>query len=129
MDGEERMRPLREVIAAGAGAQAAVLSIHQGKVVIHFQQLCEWMALDPETARKLSEDMARFAYEAHYGRAPTQAEAQSFLAQGIRKKLTKILRQKMVNRTVMLLRNFNETKPALGYQAEQIVDHVLKEVA
>ena len=129
MDEEIRMWPVTEVIKAGGGAQGSALSLHQGQVIIHFQKPCEWASFDPESARRFAEQMARYAYEARYGRKPDDAETQSFLAQGIRRKLTKILREKMVNRTVMLLRNFAEKKPALGYQAEQIVDHVLKEVA
>ena len=127
-DGEIRMRPVTKVIKAGPGAQGTAVSMHQGMVVIHFQKPCEWASFDPETARRVAEQMARYAYQAHHGRAPSDAETQSFLAQGIRRKLTKIMREKMVNRTVMLLRNFAEKKPALGYQAEQIVDHVLKEI-
>jgi hypothetical protein len=129
MPEEIRMRPVTEVIKAGEGAQGTALSIHQGQVILHFQKPCEWASFDPETARRLAEQMSRFAYEAHHGRAPSDAENQSFLAQGMRRKITKVLREKMVNRTVMLLRNFIEKKPALGYQAEQIVDHVLKEIA
>ena len=128
--GEEiRMKSVTEVLASGKGAQGTALSVHDGMVIIHFQNPCEWAAFDPESARRFSEQMAKYAYQAHFGRAPSDAETQSFMAQGIRRKLTKILREKMVNRTVMLLRNFQEKKPALGYQAEQIVDHVLKEIA
>ena len=128
-DGEISMRPITEVIKAGEGAQGMALSLHQGMVIIHFQRPCEWASFDPEGARRFAEQMARYAYQAHYGRPPSDAENQSFMAQGMRRKLTKILREKMVNRTVMLLRNFIEKKPGLGYQAEQIVDHVLKEIA
>ena len=128
-DGEISMRPVTQVVKAGAGAQGTALSLHQGMVIIHFQNPCEWASFDPENARRFAEQMARFAYEAHFGRPPSDAENQSFMAQGLRRKITKILREKMVNRTVMLLRNFLEKKPPLGYQAEQIVDHVLKEVA
>lgn len=126
---EIKMRPVTEVIRAGEGAQGTALSIHQGMVILHFQKSVQWASFDPETARRVSEQMSRFAYEAHHGRKPSDAENQSFVAAGIKKRITKILREKMVNRTVMLLRNFIETKPALDYQAQEIVDHVLKEVA
>ena len=129
MADEIKMRPVTEVIKGGSGAQGTALSLHQGMVVIHFQNPCEWASFEPESARRIAEQMSRFAYEAHYGRKPSDAENQSFIAQGMKKRITKILREKMVNRTVMLLRNFQETKPILGYQAEQIVDHVLKEIA
>lgn len=125
---EIRMRPVTEVVNAGQGAQATALSIHEGQVVIHFQKPCEWASFDPEGARRFAEQMARYAYEAHFGRAPSDAETQGFLAQGIRKKLTKILKEKMVNRTVMLLRNFQQKKPPLNYQATEIVERVLQEV-
>ena len=127
-DGEIKMRPVTQVIQAGQGAQGTALSLHAGMVIIHFQKPCEWASFDPESARRFAEQMGRYAYQAHHGRPPSDAENQSFLAQGVRKKLSKILREKMVNRTVMLLRNFLEKKPTLGYQAEQIVDHVLKEI-
>ena len=128
-DGEIKMRPVTQVIAGGQGAQGTALSLYRGMVIIHFQNPCEWASFEPEAARRFAEQMSRFAYYAHYGRKPSDAENQSFIAQGMKKKITKILREKMVNRTVMLLRNFQEKKPALGYQAEQIVDHVLKEIA
>ena len=129
MADEISMKPVTEVIAGGEGAQGTALSIHQGMVILHFQKPVEWASFDPETARRVSEQMARYAYEAHYGRKPSDAETESFVAQGIRKRVTKILREKMVNRTVMLLRNFEEQKPALDYQAQTIVDRVLAEVA
>lgn len=128
MADEIRMRPVTEVVKAGAGAQGTAISLHEGKVVIHFQRACEWAAFDPEGARKFAEQMSRFAYQAHFGRPPSEAENQSFLAQGMRRKLTTILREKMLNRTVMLLRNFEDKKPPLAYQAREIVDHVLKEI-
>lgn len=128
MADEINLRTAREVIAAGPGAQATVVSLHAGMVVIHFQRPCEWASFDPETARQVAEKMARYAYEAAHGRPPSDDENLSFLAKGIRKKLSKVLREKMVNRTILLLRNFLEKKPPLGYQAEQIVDHVLKEI-
>lgn len=128
MEGEITMKPVTEVIKAGEGAQGTALSVHQGMVVMHFQRPIEYASFDPETARRISEQMAKYAYQAHFGRAPSDAENQSFVAQGIRKRVTAILREKMVNRTVMLLRNFQETKPTLDYQAQTIVDRVLAEV-
>ena len=125
---EIKMKPVTEVITGGEGAQGTALSVHKGMVIMHFQKPVEWASFDAETARRVSEQMARFAYQAHHGRPPSDAENESFVAAGMRKRVTKILREKMVNRTVMLLRNFQESKPALDYQAQTIVDRVLAEV-
>lgn len=122
------MRPVTEVIQAGKGAQATAVSVHDGMVIIHFQHSCEWASFDPESARRFAEQVARFAYQAHWGRPPSDAESATFMAQGMRRKITKILQQKMINRTVMLLRNFQDQRQPLPYQAEQIVGHILREV-
>ena len=124
----QAMRPVGEVVRAGPGSQQVGISVHNEQVVIHFDRAVEWSAFDPEGARRFAEEMAKFAYKARYGQWPTDADNRSFLADGVRRRITDAIREKMVSRTMMLLRNFEDKKPPLAYQAREIVMRVLQEV-
>lgn len=114
------------VSKAGAGSTVVAVGIVGAEVVLRFPKDVGWCALDPQTAVNVGEAMARAAYEVRHGRQPPpNADA---LADEIKRRATDIVREKMINRTVMLLRNFLERKPNLEYQAREIVDRVLQEV-
>ena len=122
-EGEIRFKPLDQ---AGPGATAMTVSANKGLVILHFPHSVEWAALDPQTAVQVAEQMARAAHVVRFGREPRSNA--DVLADEIRAKATDTMRQHCINRTVLLLRQFQETKPSLEVQATHIVDHVLQRV-
>jgi hypothetical protein len=89
-----------------------------GMVVITFPEPKRWVKLDPETARRLGEQLAKQAYKARFGDYPTPTKTM----------LTDALRSRITNRVMLMLRSMQRETPAIDYnvQAERIVDEVLK---
>jgi hypothetical protein len=71
--------------------------------------------LDPETARGVGEALARQAYTAQYGAAPSGSS------------VSVAIQQKLINRVALLLRNKPNERPEVT--AHRLVDVVLSEVA
>jgi hypothetical protein len=111
---------------AGAGSTVVAIGIVGGEVVLRFPKDVGWCALDPQTAVNVGESMARAAYEIRHGRPPPpNADA---LADEIKRKATDIIRQKMINRTALILRNLQDRRADLNRQAVEVVDRILQEV-
>lgn len=122
-EGEITFKPLQQ---AGKGATACRVTAHSGLVVLHFPHPVEWAGLDPQTAVMVGEQMARAAFAIRHGYEPR--DNADVLQTEIRKKAVETVRNLMINRTVMLLRNFQEKKPPLELQARELVDRMLQQV-
>ena len=102
------------------GTDKLILSDHNGMVVMHFDHPVEWVALDPETARVVAEQMARKAYACTFGDTPTTTD---------KSQMTEQLRARMKNRVKTMLTGWFDNPPAPEVQARNIVDAIFKEVA
>lgn len=106
----------------GPGTDTVQLSDRDGFLFLHFEKPVEWVKLDPGTASRLSETMARVAYKCVAGDTPTTM-AQS--------QITEQLRVRCKNRVKMMLRSMASEAPTPDYdiQASRIVDAILKEAS
>lgn len=123
-DGVIQFRPIAE---AGPGATVVAVGLRNGEVVLQFPEAVQWAALDPQTAVQVAEQMARAGYEARYGRQPPANE--DVLHAEIRKKVTDLLRETMINRFALMLKSMQSQRKNLNYQATELVDRLLQEVA
>lgn len=122
-DGEITFKPLQH---AGTGATACMVTSHAGLVVLHFPHSVEWAGLDPQTAVMVGEQMARAAFRIRHGYEPRPNA--DILQAEIKKKAIEQVRVRMINRSVLMLRTFLETKPPLEVQARELVEKILQEV-
>jgi hypothetical protein len=99
---------------------------HEDKVVIHFSQSREYVAMSAEQASQMGEQLARAAYEAHYGReAPTRGAE---LARQIKAKTVDEMRPRIIRRVEHTIRSLVDQHWTPQAIAERAVDAVLKEV-
>jgi len=90
-----------------------------GNVVLQLSQSTNEVKIKPENAKLIGEEMARRAYYIQTGKyAP---EGKSVIADAVREKL--------IIRTVHIMRNLQGKKKPLDYIAMQLVDTVLAEVS
>lgn len=122
MADEITFKPLAQ---AGKGATACRVTAHSGLVILHFPHLVEWAGLDPQTAVMVGEQMARAAFTIRHGYEPR--DNADVLQSEIKKKAIEQVRERMINRTVLMLRTFLEKKPPLEVQARELVDRMLQE--
>ncbi len=116
----------RPITEAGPGATVVAVGLRNGEVVLQFPEAVQWACLDPQTAVLVAEQMARAGYEARYGRPPPPNE--DVLHAEIRKKVTDLLRETMINRFALMLKSMQSQRRNLNYQATELVDRLLQEV-
>jgi hypothetical protein len=105
----------------GQGTDTVQLSHKDGFVFLHFERPIEWVKLDPPTANRVAEAMARAAYTSVSGDTPTtQAKSQ----------ITEQLRVRLKNRVSIMIRSaYSEAPiPSPEIQATRIVDECMKEL-
>ena len=117
---------LKPMAEAGPGATVVAVGIRGGEVVLQFPANVQWATLDPQTAVNVGEAMARAAFEIRHGRQP-RANV-DVLAEEIKRRATDIVREKMINRTVLILRSLREKGKNEIYTATEVVDRILQEV-
>lgn len=110
-----------QIIGDYEGTRSVQLSDKDGNVILHFEKPVQWVALDPMTAGRLAEAMARASYKAVAGDTPTPQRTQ----------ILDRIRARLVKRVELMIKTFEERapKPHPKVQATEIVDKVLKEVA
>lgn len=103
------------------GTRSVQLSDRDGQVIMHFEKPVRWVALDPMTAGRLAEAMARASYKAVAGDTPTPRKTQ----------ILDRIRARLVVRVTRMLESFDnkQPRPHPKVQATQIVDQILKEAA
>lgn len=121
-DGQIQFKPLTQ---AGKGATACRVTAHERLVILHFPQPVEWVGLDPQTAVMVAEQMARAAFQLRHGYEPR--DNADVLQSEIKKKAVEEVRQRMINRIVLMLRTFQENRPPVELQAREVVDRILQE--
>lgn len=97
-----------------------------GSVVLRFPKAIEWARLDPQNAFEIGEAIARAAHRARFGEEPPSDS--SYIGQQIKSRVTDQIRDKLVIRTALLLKNMQNSNKTPGYWALQIVDTLLSEV-
>lgn len=112
---------------ARRGKTEVGLAVIQREVVMKFPQPMEFVVFGAENARLFSENLARAAYEAHYGMAPPE-HMQSVLAQEIRDRITDQMRDRMIARFALVVPGMLEKKQTPGRIAMELVDILLREV-
>ena len=110
--------------ANDAGNVDIAMKVHGGKVSMMYHQPVREVAFEPQNALNFAHMMARYSYEATHGHPP-QDEGHQLLAQQVRKKVTKEVRETLVNRVKLMLRSLNEQHRHPDYIATQLVDTVL----
>lgn len=93
------------------------IGVVKGRVHFELPAGINWVAMDPNNARLMGEELARRAFEAHTGRAP---DANKSL-------LVDQIREKMVNRVLMVLTSLENQKVPMLRRAQTVVDIVLQE--
>lgn len=106
-------------LAKGPGCETLAVGDRDGFVVLEFPQPVAWVKLDPSTALKVGEAMAKRAYKAQFGDFPADEK----------KQLTEQIRIRLRNRISLMLRSFMGRTPIPSFemQANEVVDAVLKE--
>jgi len=110
-----------------SGSVDVAIGISQGKVLIHWQRPTTYIAFDPQNAYEFGEMMARTAHKARFGEdAP---DDRSYLAQQIRARVTEELRDRMVIRTMHVIRSLQEKNKSPDFVAKEVVDTIFAEVS
>ena len=122
-DGAIVLRPLSE---AGEGATIVAVADRNGAVVLQFPKAVQWCSLDPQTAVMVGEAMARAAHKIRTGREPPPNT--DALANEIKRKATDMIRQMMIQRTLMIMTSMLKDRKPMGRIANEIVDRILMEV-
>lgn len=111
---------------AGPGATIVAVGVLGSEVVLQVPHPVAWIALDPQTAVNVGESMARAAYKVRHGREPRpNVDA---LAEEIKRKTTDHLRQVLITRGTLILRQLLERGRSPEYIATEIIDRCLQEV-
>lgn len=97
-----------------------------GNVILRFPKSVSWAKLDPQNAFEIGEAIARAAHRAKFGTEPPSDS--SYIGQQIRSRVTEQLRDRMVARTALMLKNMQSSNKTPGYWALQIVDTIFAEV-
>ena len=112
----------------GDGNVEMVLAVEDRKVIIRFARAMSYVVFDPDNARNIANALGRAAYEAHYGKAAPD-DMTSTIAQEMRERATEKVRQKMINRVVLITASMRESGRSPIHQASEIVDCMLREIA
>lgn len=113
---------------ADGGSVETAIKAEGGKVIVMYHQPVRLIAFDPQNALELAHMMARCSYEARYGHAPVD-EGHQYLAQQVRKAVTKETRERLINRVKLSMRSLQEQHRHPDYIATQLVDTVLSGTA
>ena len=107
------------ILKGKEGTDKIILSDHGEYVVMHFPSPVDYCALDAETARVVSEQMARKAYKCVYGDTPTTTD---------KSQITEQIRVRLKNRVRTMLIGWSDAPPAHDVQARHIVDEIMKQL-
>jgi len=99
------------------GTDVLAIGVENKRVVCRFQKAVSWLELDPDTAKAVGEEMAKCAFEIHYGKRPTSQNAISLE-----------IRNRLVTRVQHVIRSTQEQKKTPKYVAESVVDTILSEL-
>lgn len=106
------------------GSVETAIKAQDGKVVMMYHRPVSLILFDPQNALELAHMMARCSYEARYGKPPAD-EGHQFLAQQVRKQITREMRERLVMRVKLMLTSLQEQHRRPDYIATQVVDTVL----
>jgi tRNA C32,U32 (ribose-2'-O)-methylase TrmJ len=106
------------------GNIATAIKAHDGKVILMYHTPVREVVFDSQNALNLAHALARCSYEARYGKPPAD-EGNQLLAQQVRKKVTKEVREMLIKRVKLSLRSLSEQHRSPEYIATQLVDTVL----
>lgn len=93
------------------------IGVVKGRVHFELPVGINWIAMDPDNARIMGEELARRAFEAHTGRAPDAGKSL----------VVDQIREKMVNRILHVLTSMESQKVPMLRRAQAVVDIVLQE--
>lgn len=105
-------------ILVGESVDSFAVGQLNGKVVLTFPQPIRWLAIAPENAGPLGEQLARLSYHIKTGRDPNQAQSI----------ITAEIRNRLVTRITHVIRSMDERKRLPGHIASEVVDIILSEV-
>lgn len=122
-DGAITLKPIGH---AGEGSTIIMVAAVGDKVVLQFPKAVQWAAVDGQTAVSVGEAMARAAHKIRYGREP--ASNADVLAHEIKRRAVDEVRERLITRTILILRTMQEKNRRLDLQAAEVVDRILQEV-
>lgn len=99
-----------------------------GHAIIRFPNPTTWVKLSPQQAFEIAGGLMRAAYEAKNGKAPRSGFVES-LQDEVVNKFTDELRQRLITRMILMLMSMDTQNKRIDYQARQIVDTILTELA
>lgn len=109
------------------GTTSVAIKEEKGRVVLQFPNPVKWCELDPEMARQAAEAMAKAAYRCRYKVDPP--DARSSLAGEMRQRVTKQIRDALVNRVAVMLHSMQEKGRSTNVIAQEVVDQLLSRIA
>lgn len=118
---------LDEATALGGNVDVG-LGVHQGKVVLHWQEPTRAITFDSQNAFVFAEALGRAAHEARFGAKPRDADGQ-YLANQIRSRLTEDMRDRLTVRLANVITSMEAEGRSAGQIALQCVEIVFREVA
>ena len=111
---------------AGPGATVVAVGIRNGEVTLQFPHRVGWVSLDPATAVLVAEAMARAGFQIRNGRPPR--DNVDVLHGEIKRRAIDSVRQTMITRCTIILRQLLERGRKPEYMAAEVVDRILQEV-
>lgn len=110
----------------GDGSTEVAVGDRDGRVIWQFQRSVSWVALDPQNAFHIAEATARSAHKARFGTEPPSDG--SYIVQQVRSRVTEDLRNRMVQRAILMMASMERQHRNPKYIAMQVVDAILSEV-
>lgn len=108
-----------ELATSGRGTTTVAVGDQKGNVVLQFPGAIEWCALDPSTAVQVSKAMIDAAVKC----------GANVSIQAPPPKVPKLVRERMIARAHMILRNKRESAENDAVMSERIVDTLLNILA
>lgn len=108
------------------GKNLVMVGDEKGQVFLRFEEPKLWLKMEPQNAFDIAEAIARAAHKARFGEAV--ASDANYLAGQVRARLTEDLRDRMVVRAALVMRDLIEKKQSPDYVARQVVDTIFAAV-
>ena len=99
-----------------------------GYVILRFQHEITWLKLEPTNAMEIAGGLIKMAMEIKTGSPVTDSVVEKLLADTKRDIKVDQAREVLINRMMLMLKNFEGSTRSLEWRARQVVDTILVEV-
>lgn len=108
--------PIETINVEAPGATMLAMKVHSGKVVLMFPNPVAWVALDPDVAARVADQMLGYAVEL----------GETIEIKLPQKQINPVHRQAVINRVQTVMRQLQERGRRPEYIAEELTDLVIK---